>query len=55
MSEIEAGPKKVSLIAWPPRGGAALFGLCLMPVVLIMVAGFFYVRFKEMPGAPGSH
>src|SRR3954464_4954820 len=25
---------------------AAVFGLCLMPVVLIMVAGFFYFRFK---------
>src|SRR6266403_3874975 len=25
-----------------PGAGAALFGLCLMPVVLIMVAGFFY-------------
>jgi chromate transporter len=32
---------------------AALFGLCLMPVVLIMVAGFFYFRFKEMPAVKG--
>jgi len=32
---------------------AALFGLCLMPVVLIMVACFFYFRFKEMPAVKG--
>ena len=32
---------------------AALFGLCLMPVVLIMVAGFFYFRFKQMPAVKG--
>ena len=32
---------------------AALFGLCLMPVVLIMVAGFFYFRFKEIPAVKG--
>jgi chromate transporter len=32
---------------------AALFGLCLVPVVLIMVAGFFYFRFKEMPAVKG--
>jgi chromate transporter len=32
---------------------AALFGLCLLPVALIMVAGFFYFRFKEMPAVKG--
>jgi chromate transporter len=32
---------------------AAVFGLCLMPVVLIMVAGFFYFRFKEIPAVKG--
>jgi len=32
---------------------AALFGLCLMPVVLIMVMGFFYFRFKEVPAVKG--
>ena len=32
---------------------AAVFGLCLMPVVLIMVVGFFYFRFKEMPAVKG--
>jgi chromate transporter len=36
------------------RGAAAaLFGLCLMPVALIMVAGFFYFRFKEVPAVKG--
>jgi chromate transporter len=32
---------------------AAVFGLCLVPVVLIMVAGFFYFRFKEIPAVKG--
>jgi chromate transporter len=32
---------------------AALFGLCLMPVVLIMVMGFFYFRFKEVAAVKG--
>jgi chromate transporter len=36
-----------------PGVAAALFGLCLLPVVLIMVAGFFYFRFKEMPAVKG--
>jgi chromate transporter len=36
-----------------PGAAAALFGLCLIPVVLIMVAGFFYFRFKEMPAVKG--
>ena len=36
-----------------PGAAAALFGLCLVPVVLIMVAGFFYFRFKEMPAVEG--
>jgi chromate transporter len=36
-----------------PGAVAALFGLCLIPVALIMVAGFFYFRFKEMPAVKG--
>jgi chromate transporter len=36
-----------------PGAAAALVGLCLMPVVLIMVAGFFYFRFKEIPAVKG--
>src|SRR5262249_9029864 len=31
----------------------ALFGLILMPVALITVAGFFYFRFKEIPAVKG--
>ena len=54
MSEIEAGPKKASLIAWPPRGGGRAVRVVPYAVVLIMVAGFFYVRFKEMPRHPGK-
>jgi chromate transporter len=36
-----------------PGAAAALFGLCLIPVAVIMVAGFFYFRFKEMPAVKG--
>src|SRR5689334_15245424 len=36
-----------------PGAAAALFGLCLVPVVLIMGAGFFYFRFKEVPAVKG--
>ena len=36
-----------------PGAAVALFGLCLMPVVLILVAGFFYFRFKEIPAVKG--
>jgi chromate transporter len=36
-----------------PGAAAALFGLCLMPVVLITVAGFFYFHFKEIPAVKG--
>src|SRR5262249_48246559 len=32
---------------------AGVFGLCLMPVILIMVVGFFYFRLKEMPAVKG--
>jgi len=46
---VFAGSKMRGLLG----AAAALFGLCLMPVVLIMVAGFFYFRFKEMPAVKG--
>ena len=36
-----------------PGAAAAVFGLCLMPAVLIMIAGFFYFRFKEIPAVKG--
>ena len=32
---------------------AAVFGLCLMPVILILIAAFFYFRFKEIPAVKG--
>jgi chromate transporter len=46
---VFAGSKMRGLLG----AAAALFGLCLMPVVLIMVAGFFYFRFKEVPAVKG--
>jgi chromate transporter len=33
--------------------GAALLGLCLLPVVFILVMGFIYFRFKEVPAVKG--
>ena len=32
---------------------AAVFGLCFMPVIIILVAGYFYFRFKEVPAVKG--
>lgn len=32
---------------------AAVFGLCCVPVILMLVAGFFYFRFKEVPAVKG--
>jgi chromate transporter len=36
-----------------PGAVAAVFGLCCVPVILMLVAGFFYFRFKEMPAVKG--
>jgi chromate transporter len=36
-----------------PGAVAALVGLCVVPVAIIMVAAFFYFRFKEMPAVKG--
>ncbi|GAC1403362.1 MAG: hypothetical protein NVSMB60_20900 [Mycobacterium sp.] len=36
-----------------PGAAAAVLGLCLTPVVLIMVVGFVYFRSKEMPAVKG--
>jgi chromate transporter len=36
-----------------PGVAAALLGLCLVPVALIVVAAFFYFRFKEIPAVKG--
>jgi chromate transporter len=32
---------------------AALVGLCLMPIVFVLVMGFLYFRFKEVPAVKG--
>lgn len=60
MSRILPGANQVNIAVFAgskmrglPGALAALFGLCLMPVVIIMVAGFFYFRFKEMPAVKG--
>jgi chromate transporter len=36
-----------------PGAAAALVGLCVVPVAIILVAAFFYFRFKEMPAVKG--
>jgi chromate transporter len=46
---VFAGSKMRGLLG----AAAALLGLCLMPVVLITVAGFFYFHFKEIPAVKG--
>ena len=32
---------------------ATLFGLCLMPMVLVLILAFLYFRFKEIPAVKG--
>ena len=36
-----------------PGAVAAVFGLCFLPVILMLVAGFFYFRYKEIPAVKG--
>ena len=36
-----------------PGAVTAVFGLCFVPVILMLVAGFFYFRFKEVPAVKG--
>ena len=36
-----------------PGAVAALLGLCLLPVVFILVLGYVYFRFKEEPAVKG--
>jgi chromate transporter len=36
-----------------PGVGAALFGLCCLPVVFVLVMAFVYFRFKEEPAVKG--
>ncbi|HEX5142816.1 MAG TPA: chromate transporter [Mycobacterium sp.] len=33
---------------------AAVFGLCCLPVIFMLVAAFFYFRFKEIPAVKGA-
>lgn len=37
-----------------PGALAALFGLCLLPVTFMLVAGYVYFRFKEVPAVDGA-
>ncbi|MBV9089197.1 MAG: chromate transporter [Mycobacteriaceae bacterium] len=37
-----------------PGAAAALFGLCLMPVIFILAMGYMYFRFKEVPAVKGA-
>lgn len=60
MSRILPGANQVNIAVFAgskmrglPGVVAALVGLCFMPVVIIMIAGFFYFRFKEMPAVKG--
>jgi chromate transporter len=36
-------------LAGIPGAAAAIFGLCLVPVVFMLVMGYIYFRFKEVP------
>jgi chromate transporter len=60
MSRILPGANQVNIAVFAgskmrglPGAAAALLGLCLMPVVIIMVAAYFYFRFKEIPAVKG--
>jgi chromate transporter len=46
---VFAGAKMRGLLG----AGAALFGLCLLPVIIVLVMGYFYFRFKEEPAVKG--
>jgi chromate transporter len=37
-----------------PGAVAAVFGLCLMPLVFILTVAYIYFRFKEVPAVKGS-
>lgn len=36
-----------------PGALAALFGLCVVPMILVLTMGYFYFRFKEAPALKG--
>lgn len=47
---VFAGTKMRGLLG----AAAAIFGLCFVPVILMLVAGYFYFRFKEIPQVKGA-
>ena len=60
MCRILPGANQVNMAVFTGtkmRGGrgaiAAVFGLCCVPVLLMLVAAFFYFRFKEVPAVKG--
>jgi chromate transporter len=60
MCRILPGANQVNMAVFAGtkmRGGsgavAAVFGLCCVPVVLMLGMGYVYFRFKEMPGVHG--
>jgi chromate transporter len=60
MSRILPGANQVNIAVFAgskmrglPGAAAAVFGLCFLPVIIIMVSGYFYFRFKEMPAVKG--
>ena len=60
MCRILPGANQVNMAVFAGtkmRGGsgavAAVFGLCCVPVLLMLVMGYVYFRFKEMPGVDG--
>jgi chromate transporter len=61
MCRILPGANQVNLAVFvgTKMGGiqgavAALFGLCLMPVLFILAMAYVYFRFKEVPAAKGA-
>jgi chromate transporter len=60
MCRILPGANQVNMAVFAGtkmRGGsgavAAVLGLCCVPVLLMLVMGYVYFRFKEMPGVHG--
>jgi chromate transporter len=61
MCRIMPGANQVNLAVFVgaslrgiPGAAAALLGLCLVPVALILTLGFVYFTFKELPAVKGA-
>lgn len=61
MCRIMPGANQVNLAVFvgtmmrgAPGAVAAVVGLCLVPVTLMLVLGFVYFTFKEVPGVKGA-